>query len=101
MVTTRTLKTVFLNLAKVAVIAALGFFVFALTFQILVASGVLNADMDGEGYGRALIQQAVLIWLGSVMVALLSLPIKAGWRWPLTLAPLYAPALFAVFHALA
>lgn len=89
------------DFAKLAASAMLGLFVYALTFQLLVRAGLISAEGDGDGYGRALTYQVIIVWLGGICVGLGGLFIRTEWRWPLTLAPLYAPALYAFIIALA
>lgn len=92
---------VLFELLKLAAISVIGIFVYALSFQLLVSTGLLAADMDGEGYGLALTRQAVMVWAGAIVLGFIAAFIKASWRWPLTLAPLYAPALYALIIAAA
>lgn len=89
------------ELLKLAAIATLGIGAFAVTFQLLVSTGALSADVDGEGMGLVLTRQAVLVWMGSILLGFIAIFIHASWKWPLSFAPLYAPALYLVIRALA
>ena len=72
-----------LRFAQIILFAVLGIFFYALAFQILVSTGLIAADLDGEGYGYALTQKAVVVWLLALLVAVGGLFVQAGWRWPL------------------
>lgn len=89
------------RMLQVVLFAVLGIFLYALAFQLLVGTGVMTADMDGEGYGYLLTQKAVIVWLAAILIALVGTFVRENWRWPLIAAPAYAPALYTVFGVLA
>lgn len=87
-----------IDLVKLAAAAVIGVFVYAAAFQAMVMAGLLAADLDGEGYGHKLTQEAVTVWAGAILVGFIAIFIHKDWRWPLLIAPLYAPALFALIR---
>ncbi len=84
------------NILKLALFAVAGIFLYALAFQLLVVSGLITAEIDGEGYGRALTQQALIVWGSGIALGIAGLFVRENWRWPLLFAPLYAPALYVL-----
>lgn len=89
------------RLLLVVLFAALGLFLYALVFQLMVAAGLLVADLDGDGFGWALTRRAMLVWLAAIGLALAGSFVRAGWRWPLVLAPVYGPSVYAAMVVLA
>ena len=92
--------TILLRLIWVVLIAGLGGLVYALTANILVMSGMLNADSVAAAFGFAMTQKAVLVWVGCVVLAVIASFMQGAFRYLLLLSPLYAPSIFAVIYTL-
>ncbi len=93
-------KTVSLRLAGLAVIAALGWVAFAFAIHLMIVSGQTGNLPDGS-FGPTLMTRSALIWMGAIVLGIISLFIKDSWRNVLYFAPLYAPPLFVIFQTIA
>lgn len=90
----------FLKIAGIIIVILVGGMAFAAMFNILVATGMMNADTVQTGFGRELTQKAVMVWLGSVVLAGTSFFVNKWWRYILLLSPLYLPSGFAAIYVL-
>mgnify|MGYP000849759331 CR=1 FL=1 len=82
------------------IISGLGGLIYAITANILVATGTLDATNVATAFGQDMTAKAAVVWMISILAAALSLLMTSKWRYVPLLAPLYAPALFAVIYVL-
>lgn len=89
-----------IKILSLIIFALLGGIVFALTANILIATGAMQNVSAPESFGAVMTFKATIVWMVCVLVGIGSLFIKQKWRYVLTLAPLYMPSLFAVIYTL-
>ncbi len=89
-----------LKLLWVVLIAGLGWLVYPLCANILVAAGFLSGDDVGTSFGVEMTHKAVMIWLICVPLSVWATFMQSRWRLILLFAPLYAPSVFAVIYTL-
>lgn len=93
------MKTLF-KLLWLVLIAGLGGLAYALTANVLVLSGLLQADSVSTSFGVEMTHKAVLVWIACVAVGLAASFMRSKLRYILLLSPLYAPSLFALIYTL-
>lgn len=94
------IQTILLRLAGFIAIAIAGGFLCAITANILVALGLVPDMLGAQPFGKAMLTNAVFVWMGTILVSFISVFIKDNWRWVLYTAPLYAPSIFAIIFTL-
>lgn len=92
---------ILLRLLWVVIIAALGWFGYALTANLLVVTGLVSSDTVAAQFGVEMTHKAMIVLLLSLPIAIGSVFMQSKLRYVLLFAPLYAPSLFALFYALA
>ncbi len=93
-------KTGSIRFAGLVLFAALGFILYAIVTNILVMAGLTPSGDGSEGFGKDMTHKAMIVFMASLPIGLISLFIKDNWRWVPYLSPLYAPSLFAIVHTL-
>ena len=88
------------RLIWLVLIAGLGGLAYALCANILVLSGILQADSVATSFGVDMTNKAVMVWIVCVLLALAASFMQSKLRYILLLSPLYAPSLFAVIYTL-
>ena len=84
----------------VVMIALLGGLAYAVTTNVMIKSGILQTGSVEAAFGFQMTHKAVMIWVGCVLLSLLSLKINHWSRLILWLSPVYAPSGFAVLYVL-
>ena len=92
-------SSIFLRIVGLAVIAALGWVAFAFAVHAMIVTGQTGNLPDGS-FGPLLVNRTAFIWIGAVILGIISLFIKDSWRNVLYFAPLYAPPLFVIFQTI-
>jgi len=82
------------------VISLLGGVIIPFLFHIMIKLNLLNAQSAPDGFATLLIQNAVYVWLGAVLLGLISIFIHQKWRIILLLCPLILPSIFTIFYIL-
>lgn len=94
------MKAALLKLLWVVLIAGLGWILYAFCLNILIATGLLNANDAGTSFGYEMTHKAVIVWLICVPLSVWASFMQSKLRLILLFAPLYAPSLFAVIYTL-
>jgi hypothetical protein len=81
-------------------IALLGWMLCLLAFHLMIITNIINTKTTGDGFGYEMTSKAVMVWIASVVLGIISLFIQQKWRYILLLAPIYAPVCFAFIYAL-
>lgn len=89
-----------LKLLWVILIAGLGWLLYALTANILVASGLLNANDVTASFGVEMTHKAMIVWLVCLPLSVGASFMQSALRYILLFAPLYAPSVFALLYTL-
>jgi hypothetical protein len=89
-----------IKILSLIIFALLGGIFFAVTANILIATGAMQNVTSPEAFGTAMTFKAAIVWMVSLVIGAGSLFIKQKWRYALTLLPLYMPSLFAIFYTL-
>lgn len=94
-------KTLLFRLLLLLVAVAGGMLLLALTFYGLMFLNLLPAEMNGQGFGYALLYRCSFVIIGATVAGFAAIFIRPDWRNALLFAPLYAPTLFAIAFTLA
>jgi hypothetical protein len=89
-----------LRILWLIIISGLGGLFYAVAANILVATGTLDPANVATAFGQDMTAKAAVVWMISIVIAAASLAMSSKWRYALLLAPLYAPAIFAVLFVL-
>ncbi len=78
----------------------LGGLLFALTINLLIMSQAIPSESLNADFGREITHKAIYVWLGSIILGIVSIFIKQKWRYVLLISPLILPSLFAFIYSL-
>lgn len=94
------MKAALLKLLWVILIAGLGWLFYALCANLLVITGLLNADQVATSFGVEMTNKAMIVWLVCVPLSVWASFMQSKLRYILLFAPIYAPSLFALVYTL-
>jgi hypothetical protein len=89
-------KTFFLRFAGLIALALSALPLFAITLNLLLFFHLIPDTLIDNGYGNALAQTCVYIWLVCLLMGFISIFVQKPWRLVLYFSPLYAPILFTI-----
>lgn len=81
-------------------LALLGGVLYSFSANILIMTNILPTETVSSNFGYEMTSKAVLVWIVSVVLGIISLFIKEKWRYFLLLCPLVTPSLFALLYSL-
>ena len=79
---------ILLRIIVLLTIALLGGLCFSLAVNVIVMMGIVDVDNVKGGFGYEMTSKAVMVWIGSVMLGIISLFLQQKWRYVLLLSPL-------------
>jgi hypothetical protein len=89
-------KTILIRLAGLLVICVGGSFLLALTVNLMIMMEMMPRELEGQGFGYAVLNRTSYIFMGSALIGLAGVFLKPRWRHIFYFSPLYAPTVFAV-----
>lgn len=81
-------------------LSLLGGLVYSFVANLLIMTDIVKTDSVTSNFGYEMTSKAVLVWIVSVVIGIVSLFIKEKWRYILLICPLVMPSLFAFLYAL-
>ena len=81
-------------------VTALGFFLVPLMVNILIKVDLLDTATVTQDFVKEMVRNSTYIWMGTIVLGIVSLFIKQSWRIALLLCPLILPSLYLVIYAI-
>lgn len=81
-------------------LSLLGGLAYAFCANLLIMLNAIPTEEATNNFGYIMTQRAVFVWIGAVVLGLISVFIEKKWRYVLLLCPLIAPSLFALLYTL-
>ncbi len=95
-----TMKDHIFRILVLLVIAAAGFISVAFTINLLIYFGILNVENAPNNFLQTMALKATYVWMGAMVLGVISLFIRQKWRITLLLCPLILPALFTIVYTI-
>jgi len=80
-------------------IALLGGLAYAVTVNLMIKFDILPVE-NLSGFGEEMTQKAVMVWMGCVLLSIVSLFVEKWWRHIFAFSPLYGPSIFSIAYTL-
>ena len=82
------------------VLSALGFLSVPLVINLMIWANLIDSAAVPSGFLENVLGKSTYVWLGAVLVGIVSLFIQQKWRIALVLCPLVVPPIFTLIYAI-
>ena len=90
--------TYLFRVLSLVVVALIGWLLIPILFHLMIKIGLINAELAPEGFANTMVQKTIFVWLGSMVLGIISIFIQQNWRVILLLCPIILPAIFSVLY---
>lgn len=80
--------------------ALIGGLLFSITVNILIMINAVPQENISAAFGYEMTNRAVIVWIVSVFIGILSIFMESKWRIALLFLPLLLPSLYAAIYTL-
>jgi len=80
------------------IVALIGWLLIPILFHLMMKIGMINAELAPEGFANNMMQNTIFVWLGSMVLGIISIFIQQNWRIILLLCPIILPAIFSILY---
>jgi len=91
---------IFFRLLVLIILALCGGLIFSLTVNVLIMAKIVPTESLSNAFGYEMTNRAVMVWIVSTAIAIISLFTDAKWRYALLAMPVIAPSLYSVLYAM-
>lgn len=96
-----TIKRFLLQFIGHAALTIGGGIIYAIAFNIMVAANLMPDPNVIPNFGELVTLRTSFVLMAAILIGFIGIFMRGFLMWPLFLAPLYLPSLFAIFYTLA
>lgn len=91
---------IFFRFLVLIILALCGGLAFSLTVNLLIMTNNIPTESLSNAFGYEMTNRAVLVWIASTAIAIISIFTEGKWRYALLALPLVAPSLYSILYSM-